>query len=166
MATLLELATNIVSAHASTSSMTKEELLAEIQEVHNALSRMEKGEAETEAPSEEEAAPAISMRKAFGKKQVFCLICGKELTTLGRHLRTAHDMTPKEYRTKFGIPRTQTLAAKDYSEKRRQMAIEKDLGAGLARARAARGKGKASEAAPVEETKRKTIRRRAAKKIG
>ncbi len=144
MSTLLEMATDLVSAHASTSKMTKEELLAELNEVYGVLQKMEKGEEiVTEgATTEEEAGPAVSMRKAFGKKQVFCMICGKGFTTLARHLNTAHDMKPGEYRKQFGIPRTQSLAAKDYSESRRQMAIEKDLGAGLAKAREARAKKK------------------------
>ena len=142
MPTLLELATNIVSAHASTSAISKEELIKELHEVHAVLASLEKGETTSESPvaSEGGEQPAVSMRKAFGRKEVFCLICGKGMKTLGRHIRTAHSMTPKEYRQKFGIPGSQTLAAKDYSETRRQMAIEKDLGAGLAKARAARGK--------------------------
>ncbi len=68
------------------------------------------------------------------------MICGKGFTTLKRHLRTAHEMTPKEYRDKFDIPASTKLASKDYSESRRQMAIEKDLGAGLAKARASKAK--------------------------
>jgi predicted transcriptional regulator len=124
--------------------MTKEELIAELQDVHAALAAMEKGEAipTVEAPVVEEDIPAITKRKAFGKKQIFCMICGKGFTTLKRHLKAAHGMTPKEYCTKFDIPAGTKLASKDYSESRRQMAIEKDLGAGLAKARAARGKNK------------------------
>lgn len=144
MPTITELAAEIVASHACSTPMSKEELIAELQEVHAALSAMEKGEA---VPTAEEAvvdeeAPVISKRKAFGKKQIFCMICGKGFTTLKRHLGTAHDMNPKEYRTKFNIPAGTTLASKDYSESRRQMAIDKDLGAGLAKARAARGKKK------------------------
>ena len=90
----------------------------------------------------DEDGPAITKRKAFGKKQIFCMVCGKGFTTLKRHLSTAHEMTPKEYREKFDIPVGTTLAAKDYVASRRQMAIDKDLGAGLAKARAARGKKK------------------------
>lgn len=139
MATILEMATEIVSAHASTSSMTKEELIQELSEIHATLSALEKGEAISAEGAEE---PAISKRKAFGRKQITCMICGKQMKTLTRHLKTAHDMKPGEYRKQFGIPAGTTLAAKDYSERRRQMAIEKDLGAGLAKARAARGKAK------------------------
>lgn len=145
MSNILDMAANIVSAHASNSKMTKEELLAELNEVYGVLQKMEKGEAvatEVTATEEETAAPAVSLRKAFGKKQVICMICGKGFTTLARHLNTAHDMKPGEYRKQFAIPRTQSLAAKDYSESRRKMAIEKDLGAGLAKARAARAQKK------------------------
>jgi len=53
-------------------------------------------------------------------------------------LVSAHDMPQKKYRDKFDIPAGTTVAAKDYSESRRQMAIEKDLGAGLTKARAKR----------------------------
>ncbi|MHB1399248.1 MAG: Ros/MucR family transcriptional regulator [Trichloromonadaceae bacterium] len=149
MATLLEMATDIVSAHVSNSPMSKEDLLAEIKEVYQVLSAMEKGVvAESEQPvvAEEAVGPVISKRKAFGKDKITCMLCGKEMKTLARHLKTAHDLKPGEYRKQFDIPRTQPLAAKAYSESRRQMAIEKDLGAGLAKARAARGATKKTAA--------------------
>ncbi len=149
MSTLLEMATSIVAAHASNTPMSKEELLAEIQEVYKALCAMEKGVAptvEAAATTEEEVTPVISKRKAFGKDKITCMLCGKSMTTLARHLNTEHGMKPGEYRKQFGIPRTQPLAAKSYSESRRQMALEKDLGAGLAKARAARAAAKKSTA--------------------
>lgn len=144
MPTLTELASEIVSAHASSTPMSKDELIAELQQVHAALSAMEKGETIPTAEEQvvDEDGPAITKRKAFGKKQIFCMVCGKGFTTLKRHLSAAHEMTPKEYREKFDIPVGTTLAAKDYVASRRQMAIDKDLGAGLAKARAARGKKK------------------------
>jgi predicted transcriptional regulator len=161
MATITEMVSEIVSAHASTTPMTKEELLKEVAELHAALSAIEQGERVTlpggEAEAAEEAvAPAVSLRKAFGKKLIYCMICGKGMKTLARHLKTAHGMTPKEYREKFGIPRTQSLAAKDYSESRKQMAIDRDLGANLAKARAAKAKAKKSSAkAKKTKTKKK-----------
>ncbi len=144
MPTITELAAQIVSAHAASTEMTKDELFAELTELHAALSALDKGEA-APVPGEEEqasAAPAISKRKAFGKKQITCMICGKGFVTLKRHLGTAHEMTPKEYRTMFDIPAGTTLAAKDYIESRRQMALDKDLAGGLAKARAAKAKKK------------------------
>lgn len=141
MANLLELATDIVSAHASTTAMSKEELIAEIRTVFQTLQSLERGEAVTvEEPvvAEETSAPAVTKRKAFGKDKIYCMICGKGFVTLKRHLTTAHEMKPGEYRKQFGIPSSQPLAAKAYSESRKQMAIDKNLGAGLAAARAAR----------------------------
>lgn len=146
MATITEMATDIVAAHASTTPMSKEELLKELSEVHAALASLEKGEmvivagAEEAVGEEEKGAPAVSLRKAFGKNQVICMICGKSMKTLARHLKTAHSMKPTEYRKQFGIPRTQPLAARAYSESRRQMAIDRGLGEKLAKARAARAK--------------------------
>jgi predicted transcriptional regulator len=64
------------------------------------------------------------------------------MKTLARHLKTSHDMTANDYRKQFDIPRTQSLAAKNYSEKRRQMAIDRGLGEKLAKARATRSKAK------------------------
>jgi len=84
------------------------------------------------------------------------LICGKAMKTLTRHLKTAHDLKPGQYRKQFGIPSKQSLAAKSYSESRRQMAIDRGLGDKLALARAARGKAKvAKPAAPKARTAKK-----------
>ena len=143
MANVLEMAADIVAAHASSTSMTKEDILAEIQEVYATLSALEKGEVvATTEEAQEDNAPVVSKRKAFGKNQIFCMICGKGFTTLKRHLSTAHEMTAKEYRTQFDIPAGTPLASKAYSESRKQMAIDRDLAGGLAKARAAKGKGK------------------------
>ena len=142
MATITEMAADIVAAHASTTRMTKEELISELSTVYQTLAALEKGEAVAvaAASTEEEApaAPAISLKKAFGKDKVACMICGKEMKTLARHLKTAHDLKPTEYRKQFNIPRTQSLAARSYSERRRAMALERGLGDNLAKARAAK----------------------------
>jgi predicted transcriptional regulator len=152
MATLLEMATEIVSAHASTTTMTKDELIAEIASVYQALAALEKGEAVgVEEPAAEEAGPAVSKKKAFGKDKVYCMICGKGMKTLTRHLKTAHDLKPGQYRKQFGIPSKQSLAARSYSESRRQMAIDRGLGDKLALARAARGKAKPAAAKTVKK---------------
>ncbi|HEX9778826.1 MAG TPA: MucR family transcriptional regulator, partial [Geopsychrobacteraceae bacterium] len=78
----------------------------------------------------------------FGKDKIYCMVCGKGFKTLSRHLKTAHDLKPTEYRKQFDIPRTQSLAARNYSESRRQMAVDRGLADNLAKARAARGKKK------------------------
>ena len=141
MATILEMAAEIVAAHASTTIMTKDELVSELAEVYNALNNLETGGAVVTAEPEE-SGPLVSRKKAFGKDKIFCMICGKGMTTLSRHLKTSHDMTASQYRKQFDIPRSQSLASKNYSETRRKMAIDRGLGEKLAQARKARGKGK------------------------
>ena len=141
MTTILEMAAEIVAAHASTTNMTKEDLVSELSDVYNALNRLDRGEVISTSNPEEQG-PAVSRKKAFGKDEVFCMICGKGMTTLSRHLKTFLDLSASEYRKRFDIPRTQSLASKSYSEKRRQMAIDRGLGEKLAKARAVRSKGK------------------------
>ena len=142
MATIMELAAEIIAAHASTTTMTKEELIAELSQVHATLAALEKGEAVDAPEAAAEEAPTISRKKAFGKDKIYCMICGKDFKTLSRHLKTSHGMTASEYRKQFDIPRSQSLAAKNYSESRRQMAVDRGLADNLAKARAARGKKK------------------------
>jgi predicted transcriptional regulator len=139
MANIMEMAADIITAHASTTPMSKEELIAELNEVHSVLSALEKG-APLEVEEATEETPAVSRKKAFGKDKIYCMICGKGFKTLSRHLKTSHDMTATEYRKQFDIPRSQSLASKNYSESRRQMAIDRDLAGNLAKARAARAK--------------------------
>lgn len=139
MATIMEMAAEIIAAHASTTPMSKEELLGELTEVHAKLTALEKGE-DISAEEEKKDEPAITRKKAFGKDKIYCMICGQGFKTLSRHLKTAHDMGPKEYRKKFDIPTSQSLAAKNYSESRRQMAVERGLADNLAKARAAKKK--------------------------
>jgi predicted transcriptional regulator len=147
MANLLEMAAEIVASHASTTPMTKEELIAELNDLHQALVAIESGTVLEMVSEDAEAdqSPIVSRKKAFGKDKVVCMICGKPMKTLARHLKTAHGMTASEYRKQYDIPRTQPLAARAYSESRRQMAIDRGLGENLARARAQKAKGKAKK---------------------
>ncbi|RLB76268.1 MAG: MucR family transcriptional regulator [Deltaproteobacteria bacterium] len=139
MANIMEMAADIVAAHASTTPMSKEELISELNEVYSTLSALEKGTS-VDIDKVAKETPAVSRKKAFGKEQIYCMICGKGFKTLSRHLKTAHDMSATDYRKQFDIPRSQSLAAKNYSESRRKMAIDRDLAGNLAKARAARAK--------------------------
>lgn len=158
MATILEMAAEIVAAHASSTTMTKEELVAEISSVYQALASLEKGEAVAEAtPAETVVLSKADVKKSIGKDKIKCLICGESMKTLTRHLKTKHDLKPGQYRKQFGIPSSQSLAAKSYSESRRQMAIDRGLGEGLAKARAAKAAAKAPKvkAAPKAKAAKK-----------
>ena len=159
---LLELTANIVSSHASVSEMSGEDLLLELQKVHIALQKLE-GETEGMEKTESKG-PAMSVKKAFQPDQVCCMICGKAgMKTLARHLAQVHGLKPGEYRKQFGIPSSQALTARNFSEARRRMAQEKGLADNLAKARAVRaakllakggGEKKAPKAARVPKTKR------------
>lgn len=136
MATLVEIAAQLVSSHASSTPMTSDELLAEISKVHSALKSLEAGQAVEGA---EEAKPALTLKEAFKKNEVVCLVCGKGgFKTLARHLSTAHGMKPGAYKKQFGIASKQALSAKSYSEARRKMAQDRGLADNLAKAREVR----------------------------
>jgi len=160
---LLELTANIVSSHASVSEMSGEDLLLELQKVHIALQKLE-GETVEGMEKAEAKGPAMSVKKAFQPDQVCCMICGKAgMKTLARHLAQVHGLKPGEYRKQFGIPSSQALTARNFSEARRRMAQEKGLADNLAKARAVRaakllakggGEKKAAKAARIPKTKR------------
>jgi predicted transcriptional regulator len=122
--------------------MSSDEMLKELQNVYESLKALETGSPIAISTG----APKLSIKQAFKKDEVICMVCGKGgFKTLKRHLTIAHDLKPGQYRKQFGIPSTQSLSAKSYSESRRQMAIDKGLGEGLAKARAK----KAGKKAPV-----------------
>lgn len=136
MATLVEIAAQLVASHASSTPMTSDELLAEISKVHNALKALEAGQTVEGA---EEAKPTLTLKEAFKKNEIVCLVCGKGgFKTLARHLSTSHGMKPGAYKKQFGIPAKQALSAKSYSEARRQMANDRGLADNLAKAREVR----------------------------
>jgi len=152
MATLVEIAAELVASHAKSTPMTSDELIAEISKVHTALKNLEAGQAGARA---EEPKPTLTLKEAFKKNEVVCLICGKGgFKTLARHLSTAHDTKPGAYKKQFGIPSKQALSAKSYSEARRKMAQDRGLADNLAKAREVRMANiEAKKAAPVKAAK-------------
>jgi len=136
MATLVEIVAQLVAAHATSSKLTTEELILEIGKVHSALKALESGQV---VESGEEAKQTLTVKEAFKKNEVVCMVCGKGgFKTLARHLSTAHQMKPGAYKKQFGIPSKQALSAKSYSEARRAMAVDRGLADNLAKAREVR----------------------------
>lgn len=151
MASLTELAGEIVLAHASMTSLTTEQLLEEINLVYKTLKDLDSGVVPSELIKEDQK-PAISAKQSIKPNEVICLICGKGgMKTLARHLSTVHNMKPGVYKRQFGIPSSQPLTARKFSEARRKTALERDLAGNLAKAREVR---KANIAA-AKETKAK-----------
>jgi len=138
MATLLELAVSIVESHTSSTLMTIDQVVKEIQKVYGALRSIEAGDDVAVTPADE-IKPAINPSDSIKKNEVICLVCGKGgMKTLGRHLLKAHNMKHGEYKKRFGIPSKQVLAAENFSESRKRMARERGMADVLAKARKVR----------------------------
>ena len=73
-------------------------------------------------------APALPIENAVKQDKVFCLCCGRGFTMLKRHLKTAYDMTPDEYRARWNLPSDYPMVAPSYAEKRRELAVKIGLG--------------------------------------
>ena len=136
------------------SKLTTDELLAELEKVHASLKALESGQ-EVVTPVSEETKPTLTIKEAFKKNEVICMVCGKGgFKTLTRHLKQAHELKPGQYKKQFGIPGKQSLAAKSFSEARRKSALDRGLGDNLAKAREVRAANiAAKKAAPAKVAK-------------
>ena len=121
----IELAADIVSAYVSNNTLASSELPALINEVHNALMRMTSGVAPVVA---EALKPAVPARKSITNDYIICLEDGKKFKSLKRHLRTQYNISPEEYREKWGLPADYPMVAPNYAKARSQLAKEMGLG--------------------------------------
>ena len=154
MSTLSELTVQVLTARLAKKEMSLEEIQKEMITISNMIKAIDEGtlkEPSPEEPAEKPKVQKINLKQYFKKDEVICLICNKGFITLKRHLTMAHDLKPGEYRKQFNIPSTQSLAAKSYSESRRQMAIDKGLGEGLVKYRETQAAKKVD--VPVEKVK-------------
>jgi predicted transcriptional regulator len=121
----IEVATEIVSAYVSNNSVSTSDLPLLISEVYGALSRLSNTsiEAPTEAPK-----PAVTVKKSVTPDYIVCLEDGKKFKSLKRHLRTQYNMTPEEYREKWGLAADYPMVAPKYAEARSQLAKKMGLG--------------------------------------
>ena len=121
----LELAVEIVAAYISNNSVPSSELPSLIADVHSALVRMT--ESVKELPAEP-LKPAVSARKSVTNDYIICLEDGKKFKSLKRHLRTQYDMSPEDYREKWGLGLDYPMVAPNYAKARSQLAKEMGLG--------------------------------------
>ena len=126
MATFIDLAADIVSAYVSNNSVPATDLPQLINEVYGALVRVGKG-AEPEAKPEP-LKPAVSVRKSIGDDFIICLEDGKKFKSLKRHLRSQYNMSPEQYRKKWGLPADYPMVAPNYAMARSQLAKKMGLG--------------------------------------
>jgi len=130
--TLITLTADIVSAHVSNNSVAVSDLPLLINNVHRALNGL--GEKKEEpAPRPE---PKVSIRSSIKPDYIVCLEDGKKLKMLKRHLMTHYNLTPDEYRQKWGLSADYPMVAPNYAEQRRMLA--KQIGLGTKRKRGAR----------------------------
>jgi len=129
---LITLTSDIVAAHVSNNSVAVSDLPILIQNVFSALAGL-RGEATPPQPKPE---PAVSIRSSVKPDYIICLEDGKKLKMLKRHLMTHYQMTPDEYRTKWGLPADYPMVAPNYADQRRTLA--KKIGLGTTRRRASK----------------------------
>jgi len=124
-AELIELSTEIVSAYVSHNAVSPGDLPKLIAEVHAALRTLQSNE--TPAPVEE-LKPAVPVRKSVAPDYIICLEDGKKFKSLKRHLRTHYNLSPEEYREKWGLPADYPMVAPSYSATRSKLAKDNGLG--------------------------------------
>lgn len=127
--TLLTLTADIVAAHVSNNSVAVNDLPNLIQNVHGALTGIA-GAASAPEPRPE---PKVSIRSSIKPDYIVCLEDGKRLKMLKRHLMTHYNMTPDQYRQKWGLSVDYPMVAPNYAEQRR--ALAKAIGLGTKRKR-------------------------------
>ncbi len=121
---LLALTANIVSAHVSNNTVTGDGLPKIIRDVYQTLSTVgASSDAKAERPT-----PAVAIKKSITPDYIVCLEDGKKLKMLKRHLKTAYDMTPEEYRERWGLPADYPMVAPNYAKQRSRLARQIGLG--------------------------------------
>ncbi len=127
---LLELTTEIVSAHVSNNTLAVNDLPQLIQDVYATLANVGDGAGLSEKPQ-----PAVSVKKSVTPDHIICLEDGKKLKMLKRHLKTAYNMTPEEYRERWNLSRDYPMVAPNYAKHRSELAKEIGLGKKASRGR-------------------------------
>lgn len=120
---LVSLTADIVAAHVSNNSVAISDLSILISNVHAALSGLGATPVVESKPE-----PAVSIRSSVKPDYIVCLEDGKKLKMLRRHLMTHYNMTPDDYRAKWGLSPDYPMVAPSYAEKRRVLAKEIGLG--------------------------------------
>ena len=119
------LTASIVSAYVSNNSISASDLPSLISHVHSALLNVSEGR---NAAISEPAKPAISVKKSVTDEYLICLEDGKRFKSLKRHLRTRYDMSPDQYREKWGLPADYPMVAPNYAQARSRLAKQMGLG--------------------------------------
>ena len=121
----IELTANIVSAYVSNNPVPAADIPTLINQIHSALMQVSAGRADVAA---EPLRPAVSIKKSMTPDHLVCLEDGKKFKSLRRHLRSQYNMTPEQYREKWGLPPDYAMVAPNYAAARSQLAKQMGLG--------------------------------------
>lgn len=121
---LLALTADIVSSHVANNSVGQSELPGLIETVFRTLVGLGGGVTHMS----DRPLPSVPIKKSVTPEFIICLEDGKKLKMLKRHLKTAYDMTPEEYRERWGLPADYPMVAPNYAKQRSRLA--KDIGLG------------------------------------
>jgi len=120
---LLEFTTEIVAAHSGNNTVAPDDLPKLIQDVYKTLSNLG-----TQQPAQERPKPAVAVKKSISPDFIVCLEDGKKLKMLKRHLKTAYNMTPEDYRERWGLAADYPMVAPNYAKHRSNLAKKIGLG--------------------------------------
>jgi predicted transcriptional regulator len=120
---LLQLTAQIIAAHTSHNHVTPEVLLQLIGGVHATLAGLGTG-----TPTPVKPQPAVPVKRSVFPDHIVCLEDGKKLKMLKRHLKTTYDLTPRQYREKWGLPSDYPMVAPNYAARRSTLAKKIGLG--------------------------------------
>ena len=121
----IALTADIVSAYVSNNTVSASDIPGLISQVHSALMRVSGGLNDAQP---EPLKPAISVKKSITPDYLVCLEDGKKFKSLKRHLRTQYNMTPEQYREKWGLAPDYPMVAPSYAAARSQLAKQMGLG--------------------------------------
>ncbi len=122
---LVELTAEIVSAYVSNNTVVATDLAGVI---HNVFDALNKASTSWSQPAREELKPAVSIKKSVTPDYMICLEDGKKFKSLKRHLRTHYDLSPEEYREKWGLAHDYPMVAPNYARARSDLAKRMGLG--------------------------------------
>ena len=122
---LVELTAEIVSAYVSNNTVVATDLAGVI---HNVFDALNKASTSWSQPAREELKPAVSIKKSVTPDYLICLEDGKKFKSLKRHLRTHYDLSPVEYREKWGLAHDYPMVAPNYARARSDLAKRMGLG--------------------------------------
>jgi predicted transcriptional regulator len=127
---LLRLGAGIVAAYVSRNAVAADEVPAIIRDVHAALRRLAGPEP---AAPEERPKPAVPINRSVQRDYIVCLEDGKKLKMLKRYLRSRYDMSPEDYRRRWGLAPDYPMVAPAYAARRSEFAKKIGLGRGVRR---------------------------------